>query len=253
MFCVLLAAEAQADPFERLRLWSGEHALTLPKARTELGLFSDSRYGLTERIEVALHPLLFFVLPHAQLKVRALTTGFVTFACRSRISYPTWFFERVSREGSGGLLPDSSEPPEIVQIEGDAIATALIGSSQLASFFGGLAVAPHESFTPEQLALLDFPFLYPRFAPVYSVFVPRAALAFEGPLLAKLHYAASARAYLMPQLPDVGTTYALEQAISLEYRFERFAVSLGTRVSEAKYPVGFRVHYLPHLGARGSF
>jgi hypothetical protein len=240
----------RAHPFDELRQWSGQHALTLPQKHSELGLFSNSRYGLTDRVELGLHPLLFFVVPHAELKAHAGGGERWAWGCRARLAYPTWFLSLVSREGSGGLLPETSNPPQALQIEGDVVTTLLLGSDQLASVLLGLAVAPHQSFSPEQLPLLDFPFLYPRFAPLYNGFVPRSTLAFEGPLFASFHYMASTRGYLMLELVDVGTSYALEQALSLEYRFARVGISLGTRLSEAHYPVGFRVHYLPYFGVR---
>jgi hypothetical protein len=59
---------------------------------------------------------------------------------------------------------------------------------------------------------------------------------------------------LLPQLPDVGTTYAIEEALALEHRFgERFAVSSGLRVSEAKYPYASRTHLLPYADVRVGF
>jgi hypothetical protein len=250
-FAVLLSGQAGfGQPIEEPRQWSGEHALTVPRGHSEIGLFSNARHGLSDRVELGLHPLLFFVLPHAEVKAHAARGERWAWGCRARLAYPTWFLSLVSREGSGGLLPKTSSPPQALQIEGDVIGTLLLGRDQLASVFLGLAVAPHESFTADELPLLDFPFLYPRFAPLYNGFVPRSTLAFEGPLFAGLHYMASARSYLMLELADVGTTYALEQALALEYRFARLAISLGVRASEAEYPVGFRVHYLPYFGVR---
>lgn len=247
---LLFSAVGYGQPLKELRQWSGEHALTLPRGESEIGLFSQSRHGLTDRVELGLHPLLFFVLPHAEIKVHAEHGWRWAWGCRARLAYPTWFLKLVSREGSGGLLPKTSRPPHALQLEGDVIGTLSLGKRQLASAFLGLAVAPHQSFTADELPLLDFPFLYPRFAPLYNGFVPRSTVAFEGPLFSGLHYMASARGYLMLELVDVGTTYALEQALTLEYRFERLAVSLGTRASEAEYPVGFRFHYLPYFGVR---
>jgi hypothetical protein len=236
------------------RLWSGNHALTVPQGRLELGLFQNAHYGLTDRVEVALHPLLFFALPHLELKALAAERGRFSFAVRGRISYPTLFLKLVSKAGAGGLLPKDSSPPQVVQLEGDALGTAVWAEQQLASVALGLAVAPHGSFTPQELPLLDFPFLYPRFAPLYAVVVPRAAFDFEGQVWRGLYYDFSLLGYLMPKLPDVGTAYAVEEAGALEYRFgKRVAVSLGLRISEAKYAYASLVHYLPYADVRVGF
>ena len=249
-----LCCAARAEPGRAPRLWSGNHAPTVPKGRLELGLFQSAHYGLSDRVEVSLHPLWFFALPHIEAKALAVEQGRLSLSVRGRLSYPPWFLGLVSREGAGGLLPKTSSAPQAVQIEGDVLGSAHWAEQQLLSVALGLAVAPHGSFTPEQLPLLDFPVLDPRFAALYSVLVPRALLGFEGRIWRGLHYDASASGYLMPQLPDVGTAYALEQALALEYRFsEHFALSLGLRSSEAKYPYGTLVHFLPYADARVGF
>jgi hypothetical protein len=253
-FFTLSSAASAADEQPSLRLWSGNHAPTVPQGRLELGLFQSAHYGLSDRVEVSLHPLWFFVLPHVEAKALAAGRGRFSFAVRGRLSYPTLFLKLVSKAGAGGLLPKQSSPPQAVQVEGDVLGSALWAEQQMASVTLGLAVAPHGSFTPQELPLLDFPFLYPRFAPLYSVVVPRAALSFEGRIWRALHYDASVLGYLMPQLPDVGTAYAVEEAGALEYRFgQRVAISLGLRVSEAKYAYANLVHFLPYADVRVGF
>jgi hypothetical protein len=243
------AAEPSAE-----RLWSGNHAPTIPRGRVELGLFQSSHYGLTDRIELSLHPILFFALPHVEAKVLAHEQGRLSWAVRGRLAYPTLFLGLVSRSGAGGLLPETSSPPQALQIEGDVLGSVAWAETQLASASLGLAVAPHASFTPDELPLLDFPFLYPRFAPLYSVLVPRLGLSFEGRVVSKLFYEVALSGYLMPGLPDVGTAYALEQAVALEYRFcPCTAISAGLRASEAKYPYDTLVHFLPYLDVRFGF
>jgi hypothetical protein len=254
--CVVLAPRAPAQGAEPSfdRTWSGNHAPTIPRGRVELGLFQSSHYGLTDRIELSLHPILFFALPHVEAKVQAQQHGRLSWGVRGRLAYPTLFLGLISRSGAGGLLPETSSPPQALQIEGDLLGSVVWTDSQLASAALGLAVAPHTSFTPQELPLLDFPFLYPRFAPLYSVLVPRMALAFEGHLAWRLFYDVALSGYLMPELPDVGTAYALEQALALEYRHcPCFAVSAGLRASEAKYPYDTLVHFLPYLDVRFGF
>ncbi len=248
------AAPAQAAEPRFDATWSGNHAPTIPRGRVELGLFQSSHYGLTDRIELSLHPILFFALPHVEAKVHALQHGRLSWAVRGRLAYPTLFLGLVSRSGAGGLLPETSSPPQALQIEGDVLGSAVWAEAQLASASLGLAVAPHASFTPQELPLLDFPFLYPRFAPLYSVLVPRMALSFEGRLLSRLFYEVALSGYLMPELPDVGTAYALEQALALEYRHcPCLAISAGLRASEAKYAYGTLAHFLPYVDVRFGF
>ena len=245
---------AEPSSFAELRRWSGPSALTLPQGRVELGLLGASRYGLTDSVELGLHPIWFFALPHAEAKLRYFELPGLALAARGRLSYPTIFLGLVSREGSGGLLPATSEPPLALMLEAYAVVTGEIHPGALASFALGFAVAPHTSFTEAELPLLDFPFLYPRFAALYTPIVPRAQVNLESALFLGFHLDVEFRGYFMPAMPYAGTTLALEQALSLEYRFgERAAIALGARLGEAEYPVGARVHVLPHADVRLGF
>jgi hypothetical protein len=255
-FVVALAVFASSSSLraQTSLAWSGDHARPIPEKRVELGLFQNAHYGVSPRLELSLHPLWFFALPHLEAKALAAEHGALSLAVRARLAYPTWFLGLVSREGAGGLLPQSSKPPQAVQVEGELLGSVDFAAAQTASVALGLAVAPHASFTPQELPLLDFPFLYPRFAPLYTVLVPRAAFYVEGRIASGLHYEVSGLGFLLPRLPDVGNAWAIEQSVTLEYRFgDRVAVSAGTRLSEAKYAYATRFHYLPYADVRFGF
>jgi len=236
------------------RSFSGSNALTLPRGRWELGLLGGARYGLSDSFELAVNPLVVVMLPHIEAKLTALRERRLVFGVRGRASYPTTFLDIVSKEGQFGLLPATSDPPSALQLETDAIVTSPWFEGQLVSAWLGYALAVHEAFTPEELPLLDFPFLYPRFAPLYGPGVPRIGFAFEGVIVAGLHYSAELVAYLMPGLPDVGDASAIEPGVSLEYRFgARLAFSAGLHASHAEYAYGRRTHFLPYLDVRVGF
>ena len=235
------------------RRWSGSNALTLPRGRSELGLLGGARYGLTDSLELTVNPLVAVVVPHLEAKLM-VARELGLFALRGRASYPTTFLELVSKEGEFGLLPATSKPPIAVQLEADIVATAAWFERQLVSVWFGFALAVHPPFTPEELPLLDFPFLYPRFAPLYGPGVPRLGFSFEGGVVGGLHYTAELVAFVMPGLPDVGDASAIEPNLALEYRFgARFAVSGGVRTSHAEYAYGRRTHFLPYLDVRAGF
>jgi hypothetical protein len=241
-------------------VWSGDHALTLAARRFEVGLFQSSHYGLGPA-ELSLHPVTFFALPHLELKA---STGYVGPSCatalRVRLSYPTPFLGLVSREGAGGLLPKTSAPPQALQLEADFMATFALGPpidtglGHWVTASLGAAAAAHGGFSPSELPLLDFPFLYQRFAPLYTAAVPRFTLGLQGPVWGRLYYEAGARYFLMPDLPDVGTASALEPSVRLEYRFsDHVATSLDLEGSLAKYAHGTRLHVLPYADVRFGF
>jgi hypothetical protein len=249
---------SRADPDDTLprtlRLWSGSNALTVPNGRWEFGLFGASRYGLTDSLELSLHPLLVVVLPHLEAKLMAARDARHVLGLRVRASYPTTFLDAVAKEGQFGLLPATSKPPFAVELAADALASSAWFDEQLVSVWVGAAVAVHEPFSPMDLPLLDFPFLYQRFASLYAPVVPRTGFSFEGRVATGIHYSTELVAYLMPGLPDVDGASALEHGVTLEARFsEHVALSGALRTSYAKYPYGRRVHFLPYLDVRTGF
>ncbi|HVR18936.1 MAG TPA: hypothetical protein VMS65_04555 [Polyangiaceae bacterium] len=247
-------AEQREGAPTNVRRWSGSNALTLPRGRWEVALFGGTRHGLTDSIELGMNPLLVVALPHLEAKFMAARDPRHVFAIRTRVSYPTTFLEIVSKEGQFGLLPATSKPPVALQLEGDAIASSEWFEDHLVSIWIGLAVAFHQPFTAMELPLLDFPFLYQRFAPLYGPGVPRSGFSFEGRVVGNLYYSTELAWYLMPGLPDVDHASALENALELELRFgEAFAFAAGLRTSYAKYPYGRRTHFLPYFDVRAGF
>jgi hypothetical protein len=247
-------ADSTPSVSTELRLWSGSNALTVPRGRWEFGLFGASHHGLTDAFELSLHPVLVFALPHLEAKLMAARDQGSAVALRTRASYPTTFLEIVSKEGQFGLLPATSEPPVAFQLEADVVASSEWFDGELASMWLGGTVAAHEAFTPMELPLLDFPFLYQRFAALYGPGVVRIGFSFEGVIAGGLYYSTELESYLMPGLPDVENASAIEHALELEYRFgEHVAVSSGLRTSYAKYPYGRRTHFLPYLDVRTGF
>jgi hypothetical protein len=246
---------SSADGVSRtLRLWSGSNALTVPHGRWELGLFGASHHGLTDSLELSLHPLLVVVLPHLEAKLMAARDARHVLGLRARVSYPTTFLDVVAKEGQFGLLPATSRPPFALELETDAMASSEWFEDQLVSMWIGAAVAVHEPFTPMELPLLDFPFLYQRFAPLYTPLVPRVGFSFEGFVTTGLYYSTELVAYLMPGLPDVDGASAIEHGVTLEVRVsQHVALSGSLRTSYAKYPYGRRTHFLPYIDVRTGF
>lgn len=243
-------ATAPAPVSEGEAPWSTRGARTLRKGRWELALVGTSRYGLADGVELEVQPFVFFILPHAAARLRVLERGPLSLALAPRVSYPSPFLSLVSREGAGGLLPDTTDVPFAIQLELEAIGSIRFGGDHVASAHLGGAVAPHAR--SGDLPLLDFPFLYPRFAALYTSVVPRLALGLEGPIVASVHYAVSVTAFLLPL--DSVDGYAIEPAAELEHRFgAHLALSAGLRTSVARYPVGTRFHYLPFVDARVGF
>jgi hypothetical protein len=230
--------------------WSSSGAPTMSRGRWELGLLHGLRWGAREDLELGLHPILFFVLPHLEAKVHWRARGSWHLGTRHRLSYPSLFLQLVSREGDLGLLPATTRVPVAIGLDNDVLLSVEVGSGHLLTAEAGLSTAPR--LTPgDELPLLDFPFLYSRFAALKTAFTAYAGVGAEGTLLDVLAYRLDVDLNLLPVIPG---GYTVEQGASLGWRpSDHFELSAGYRICYGRYPVGERFHYLPFLDVKGGF
>lgn len=211
--------------------------------RVELGLTSASRVGILEDVELgAVLPTL-WLHPALALRQRWLSSSRALVTFEYRLSYPSWFLELVSKEGSFGLLPATTDVPIIfgAEIREQASLSVLPGHWLTAS--GSLGVAPR-FFESAPLPLLDFPFLYQRFGYVYAPFTALYGLHADGAVGSGFYYHAAFEWYVLP-LTDMPGVWAWETAAELGWATGRWRFELGLRVAEARFPVGVRLHWLP--------
>jgi hypothetical protein len=182
------------------------------------------------------------VLPHAEIKLRWLDAGAWQLASTHRLAYPTPFLALVSREGSGGLLPATTDVPLALISDNDLVGSVEWTEKQWASARLGLSVAVQGG--GEEL-LLDFPFLYQRFAALSAPAVPKLALIANGALLPALSYVIEFRHYWLP-LNDFPLAHANEYAVQLQLELGGHQrLGLGGRLATARLPIGWRSHFLP--------
>lgn len=239
-----LARAAETSESGRFAGWPTESALTLPPGRLSLGLFSQSSWGVTPRLELRLHPALFWILPHAEAKRRWLDQGRWQLSSSHRLAYPTMFLSLVSREGSGGLLPATTDVPYSLMIDNDILGSIEWRDAQWATLRLGASGAIQGNGDD---TLLDFPFLYQRFAALNAPLVPRVAVGLNGDLPRGLGYAVEFRHYWLA-LADFPLLHANEYAARAYLQLgSSHRVSVAGRLSSARLPVGWRSHFLPHL------
>lgn len=239
-----LPARAQGDSL----LTSRGGARTLPKGRVELALFQLSRYGLHERVELATQPLM-LLMPQLEVKVHGWSYGALHLGGRLRLAYPTPLLNTLAREGAGGLLPPKTNIPTALLVELECIASYefALGHEITASL--GLAAAPRGSY--RRVPVLDFPFLYARFAPLWTAATQRLALRYDGTLHRYLGAGAGLRYF---RLPVVDGGFSVEAWAAITGRLGRhFGVELGLIAEHSRYPAGLQTHLLPYLDLAFAF
>ncbi len=249
VLCAPGAGWAASEPV-RFAAWPDDTALSLVPRQIVLGVLSQSAWAVSPRLELRAHPLLFWVLPHAEAKWRWLDAGPWQLSSAHRVAYPTPFLALVSREGSGGLLPATTDAPHALSFQSDVIASFEWSERQWLTLRGGAAVA---LVGPGDDTLLDFPILYQRFAELYAPAVPRVSLAASGALFGRAAYALAWRHFWLPLegLPLYrASEYSAEAYLEIA---ERHRVGAGLLLSVARLPVGLRSHFLPYLDYQLSF
>lgn len=230
--------------------WADQSARTLPEGQAEVGVFSAARYAPRTGLELGLHPGVFFVMPHIEAKLTWATDGKWILGSRHRLAYPSLFLHAVAREGAGGLLPADTEIPQALIVESDVLLSRTLGA-QVVTWRLGFAAAPRSA---ADLPLLDFPFLYPRFAALHAPLVPRTGLSLDGRVAGPVHYAFDVLASYLPiadQEQGTEDAAAFEAALLVHYRLSSsHQLSAGARVAHALYPIGWRTHGLPVIDYR---
>ena len=223
-------------------------AVVAPSGSLELGVLSAARLGLNGTLELSLHPVWFFVLPRVELKARWLHGNGLTLSTRHEVSTPTLFFGVIAREGTGGLLDPNTPSPLAVVTEHGLLLTERAGAEHW------LTVEPWVQLRiGESGPLLDFPFLYQRFAVVESTWAAGMRLGAEGRLFPALGYGAALTFSHLP-VDVVGGAYAIEGALEARFRVSpTVAVPLGIRAARAHFPIGVRTHWFPYIDVRVSF
>lgn len=237
----LLNASAHAQPPASARVWSSDSALTIPRGRTEFGLFHPIHWGVTDRVELSSHPVVAALLPHLEAKVRWYSRGRVAIATRHRLSYLSLFLRSVAKEGALGLLPANTEVPFALAIDTAYLVTYSASESLHVTAEAGVLFAPRASGGDR--IVLDVPFLYSRFAAVATDSTVYAGVGGTGSFADRFAWQVDGR-FTPIQVTPGG--YVFELGGSLQWLPSRhFGLSLGARVAHGRYPVGVRTHVLP--------
>jgi hypothetical protein len=75
VLAVAVLAAAGAARAELPPLAARDNAYTAPAGGLSFGVWNPLRYAVSDRVELSVHPLLFFVAPHLQAQVRHLALG----------------------------------------------------------------------------------------------------------------------------------------------------------------------------------
>lgn len=230
--------------------WTGRSALVAVRAHGQVALFAESRVGLGHELQLGAHLAgLGALAPHAALLYRFLQRGPWHAGARLGIAYPWPMLWLLTGEGAGALLPGDTTPQQALLWDIGARGSLALPHAQLLTLEAALVVASkwQETSSP----LLDFPFLYPRFAALHAPLTARLRATGEGVVAAAFRWVGALDAWILP-VDKRG--FALEPRLGLGWvSRRRVSLELGFRGSYARYPVGLRFHSTPYFDVRVSF
>lgn len=241
------ASSAVAQPHDE---WSGRRADTVADGRWEIGVFAPLRYGLTDRVELAAHPLAFFVVPNLTGKIRWTDDRPWRIATRHGVHDPTPLLNLLAREGAGGVLPPTTDVPHVFAITNEVLATTTVPLFyRWVTVRLGATVAP--TIGGETLPPIELPVVFPRTAAYSTRVAGHAGISLEGQVFRTFYLLWDGAVFFTPGFEG---TYALESTIEASWRpGDRFMISAGARGILGGYPQGERYHLIPVADARFAF
>lgn len=247
LVALAVPSEAYAQVTEE---WSGRRAETLEDGRFEVGVFSPLRYGITDKLELSTHPLLFFVVPNLSAKISWTEERPWRIGTRHGIHYPTPLLNVVSREGAGGVLPATTDVPHIIALTNEVLATTTIPLfRRWVTMRLGFTVAPN--IGGEIIPPMEMPIVFPRTAAYSSMIVGHAGIALEGEIYGPFYFFLDTALFTIPGFEG---SYAFENTLELSWRpGQRFMLAAGARGIYGGYPWGTQTHVVPLIDAKFGF
>lgn len=228
-------------------------ARTLAEGRMSVGVFAPLRWGVTDRTELSLHPLLALVAPHLDATFAWGDLAGVEVASRHGVLYPTPLMRLLSREGTGGIVPHDVTFPHVVSTNHHLLLTRPLGAQLLTLRAGGRLAARLSRWDgPRSWSEVEWHLVRPRSAAWYTGWSVDGGLAAEGPLWRGLGYQAALDGWLMPGLRG---DRALEWSLLATWRpGPALLVRAGAMWSWCELPYGSRTSVaLPLLDVAWAF
>lgn len=228
------SAQAQLD-------WSNNSYQTLKKGQKEVALFGPMKIGLKDSLELSAHPLLFFVIPHIELKKHWKALGSWELASKHKFVYPSLLYKLIAKRGVGGILPETAKIPTLFKFNNALLIGKPLTQNVDLTFNVGLDLT---------LALgdRDFPEIeyYPAYPRTYTFnhgIMPYVGGNLAGDLGNKFHYNYDLTAFFM-MAGSKGMVW--ENKANLQWDAARFlALRAGAFYSYGQFPYGKDGRLLP--------
>ncbi len=240
--CSVRAVEPQEDGWFSA---SNGSAMVLPAKSWNAAIFQPLRYGLTGRLEISAHPLLFPLLPNLAVKWQHAQNSRYCFSSRHSLYYPTILMRLLAREGTGGIISPEFTIPHMVAFTNEALLTRLITKGHSVTAKVGLALCLFRSAEPDARTTIDLPLVFPRLQVFYHQYNLRAGLESLKRVGGQWYYLVDADGFFTPGAEE---KWAMEhKGLLLWNKSQRTQFSFGYKLVYGQYPFGTQWHLLAPL------
>jgi hypothetical protein len=223
--------------------WTGGTALTIPAHRWELGLFTASRYGISDNLELSAHPLMFFLMPQVKLKAGWGEHSDFRLATEHGIFYPTMFMKLVATEGAGGLISPEFTIPQMFAVTNRFLVSFEPFAKALLTVRTGITFSV-KSGPLDPRTTIDLPVIYPRLAVFYNQPEFDAGIDFRGQFIPRLGWLFGVENFIVCGTEN---NYFLENKGVTAYTSTKgtLRIEAGYKLCFGRYPAGPQWHLLP--------
>jgi hypothetical protein len=218
-------------------------AATVPQGRWQIGVFQPLRYGWKSNAEVSTHPLLFFVMPNAQIKWAHGKAGDFDWATCHSFYYPTMLLRAIAKEGIGGLISPEFDIPQMIVFNNKVVVSRQNKSFRLSGWLGmGVAV---RSDKLDERTTIDLPLIFPRLNVLYHSLSINSGLSAQGVLWHRWSLLGDMNWF---DCPDGENDSAFEhKGLLIWNKSEHVQMCLGYKLCYGEYPFGAQWHLLAPL------
>lgn len=223
--------------------WTGGTAYTLAKHRFEIGLFTGSRYGITDKLELSTRPLLFLLAPQVKIKKSWGEYSGFSVATEHGFLYPTQILRLVARKGIGGLISGEFTIPEMFAIDNRLRISYKPFKNTILSANAGLTFAVKFNDLDSRTTI-DLPVIYPRLAVFYNQPEFDLGIDFRGEFSPRFGFIFNVENFILANTTE---NYFLENKGILTYTSKKQSLRVegGYQLCYGKYPSGSQWHLLP--------
>ena len=214
--------------------WSENSVKTLKKGRKELGLFAPLKYGLKDSLELSVHPLYFFIIPHVGMKKHWGSIGSWELGSKHNFVYPSLLYKAISRRATGGILPETAKIPHLFKFNNAILFGKELNEHHSLTLKAGLdlTLSLGEGDFPE----IEYHIVYPRTYAFNNLITPYLGAGATGQLFRKVNYSYDLTTFFFAKAYK---GMNVENNLKIQWnKSDKFAVRAGVLYVSGTYPFG---------------